>query len=166
MAHGGNLLHALLSQQEMSNSWIVDSGASDHMTGNMEFFKSLSTCTDSHTVRIANGSCSMVARYGTITLTSNIYLSSVLFVPDLKCNLLPVSKLVQDLRCTANFLNVSCVFQDSTSGKTIDSADLCVRLHLLKIDVSKRSLTKSTSNPLLSCSASVLNSNKDSEILL
>lgn len=134
------------------------------MTGYMEFFKSLSTCTDSHTVRIANGSCSMVARYGTITLTSNIYLSSVLFVPDLKCNLLSVSKLVQDLRCTD--LNVSCVFQDSTSGKTIDSADLCVRLHLLKIDVSKRSLTKSTSNPLLSCSASVLNSNKDSEILL
>lgn len=116
MAHGGNLSHALLSQQDLSNSWIVDSGASDHMT-DMKFFQSFRTCTDSHTVRIANGSCSKVARYGSITSTPNIYLSSVLFVPDLNCNLVSVSKLVQDLRCTAKFLNFSCVFQDSASGR-------------------------------------------------
>lgn len=57
MAHQGTISLALLSHVN-STPWIVDSGASDHMTGNLNLFQSFTPCTDSHAVRIANGSCS------------------------------------------------------------------------------------------------------------
>ena len=81
---------------------------------------------------IANGSRSRVAGTGTIHLSNTLTLHLVLFVPDLDCNLISVSRLNNDLHCETKFLAKSCVFQDLSSGKMIGSADLCAGLYLLK----------------------------------
>lgn len=105
----------LMSRHDLDNAWIIDSGASDHMTGNFSLFNSYSPCRDSHSIRIVNGSCSKVFGIGSIILSPHICLKSVLFVPDLNCNLLHVSQLNNDLQCCTNFSANSCAFQDLTS---------------------------------------------------
>lgn len=78
VVHQGKSSIALSTQHELSNSWIVDSRASYHMVGNLKFFAHFSSCKDSHTIRIVNGSYSHMAGYGSIQLTPNIFMKSVL----------------------------------------------------------------------------------------
>ncbi|KAL5741619.1 hypothetical protein ACOSP7_028351 [Xanthoceras sorbifolium] len=44
LAQKGNFLQALNMKKEKSSSWIVDSGASDHMTGDISVFKNYRPC--------------------------------------------------------------------------------------------------------------------------
>lgn len=62
----------LLVQQRLSNTWIVDSVALDHMIGNRSLLSSFSPCQGPLTVHIADGSCSKVAGIGTINLSKNL----------------------------------------------------------------------------------------------
>ena len=132
MAQKGNLPVALSSQIEKNTSWIVDSRASDHMTGNSTLFHNLRTCSENFFVKIVDGSVSEVIGIGTIPTNESLTLNSVLFVPKLTCNLLSVRKLTKDLKCQANFCSTRCDFQDLESGKTIGSAEECIGLYLLK----------------------------------
>ncbi|PON76782.1 hypothetical protein TorRG33x02_242210 [Trema orientale] len=45
VAEQGNFYTALSSQSKKNNSWIVDSGASDHITGNPSLFHTSKLCT-------------------------------------------------------------------------------------------------------------------------
>ena len=72
-----------------SAPWIIDSGASDHMTSFSNLFKSYSSCPGNQTIRIADGTFSPIA--GLIKISDTIELQSVLHVPNLACNLLSVS---------------------------------------------------------------------------
>ena len=60
----------------------MDSGASDHMTGDARIFSTFTTCDDSLKVRIADGSLSKVMGIGTVRVTDSITLTSVLLVPN------------------------------------------------------------------------------------
>ncbi|KAH9796154.1 retrovirus-related pol polyprotein from transposon RE1 [Citrus sinensis] len=107
---------------KVPDPWIIDSGATDHMTGCIHFFSSYAPSPDHFKVRIADGSLSVVAGMGTIKITPSIILKSVLHVPKLSCNLLSVSKITKDLNCVAHFSHSSCEFQDLISGRRIGSA--------------------------------------------
>lgn len=107
---------------KVPDPWIIDSGATDHMTGCIHFFSSYAPSPDHFKVRIADGSLSVVAGMGTIKITPSIILKSVLHVPKLSCNLLSVSQITKDLNCVANFSHSSCEFQDLISGRRIGSA--------------------------------------------
>ena len=112
--------------------WIVDSGASDHMTGDATIFSTYSPCPNNLTVRIADGSLSKVAGTGSVVLSRDLTLNSVLLVPNLDCNLLSISKLTKEKRCITNFSSTHCEFQDLDSGKTIGNAEECSGLYILK----------------------------------
>ncbi|RVX11271.1 Heat shock 70 kDa protein 17 [Vitis vinifera] len=111
--------------------WIVDTGASDHMTGDAAILQNYKPSNGHSSVHIADGSKSKIAGTGSIKLTKDLYLDSVLHVPNLDCNLLSISKLARDLQCVTKFYPNSCVFQDLKSGKMIGSAELCSGLYLL-----------------------------------
>ena len=93
VAQRGNNTLVFHAAKAPSTHWIVDSGASDHMTGNRSLLSTFSSCPSTLTVRIADGTCSTVAGTGTVQLSQNLTLHSVLFVPNLDCNLLSVSRL-------------------------------------------------------------------------
>ncbi|XP_071739152.1 uncharacterized protein [Rutidosis leptorrhynchoides] len=93
-----------------TSKWVIDSGASDHMTGNNHLYSDFNT--HSSYVTIANGTTSLVLGSGTINLTPSISLSSVLCLPNFSFNLLSVSKLTRDLNCVALLFPDSCIFQD------------------------------------------------------
>ena len=86
--------------------WIIDFGASDHMTNFSNSFSSYSLCSGNEKkIRIADGSFSPIAGKGLIKLSEKIDLKSVLHVPKLACNLLSVSKLSRDSNCRVIFLD-------------------------------------------------------------
>lgn len=83
--------------------WIIDSGASHHMTSSSNLFHTYSPCSGSNKIRIADASFSPIAGKGQINLTQSI---------DLESN------------CCVIFYDSYCEFQDRNSGKMIGSAKL------------------------------------------
>ncbi|RVW16372.1 hypothetical protein CK203_067829 [Vitis vinifera] len=63
LAHTSNELYAL-SCRFKSTPWIIDSGASDHMTNSSNMFESYSPCPGNKKVRIADGNFSPIAGKG------------------------------------------------------------------------------------------------------
>ncbi|KAK4254159.1 hypothetical protein QN277_020331 [Acacia crassicarpa] len=120
----GNFFKALAVIKGLctGNCWIIDSGASDHMTDDKTLFTSYTPITKGMTVRIADDSESVVTGIGTVKVSPELSLHSVLHVPKLKCNLLSVSQLAKEERCRVNFFATCCSFQDLLTGTTIGSA--------------------------------------------
>lgn len=140
LAQTGNNSKALTCRSKsLSVPWIIDSGASDHMTNCPQFFQTYSPCSGSEKVRIANGSYSSITGKGLVQLSNTISLKFVLHVPKLTCNLLSVSKLSKD----SSFLFEShCEFQEQSWGKMIGSAKLIDGLYYFDNDVSSNKTTQ------------------------
>ena len=102
--------------------WIIDSGASDHMTGQSQLFHPYLPSSGLNKVCIVDGSFSPIAGKGKIALTPTLTLSSVMHVPKLSCNLFSVSKFTETNNCVAKFFPSYYEFQDLGSGKTIGNA--------------------------------------------
>ena len=122
IAQRGNIKSSFLSQKLTGEGWIVDSGASDHMTGSAIVFCTYGKCVDDIRVTVADGTHSTVAGQGHIDLSS-LKLQNVLHVPFLQCNLLSVSKITKDLNCAVTFFPSHCVFQDLSLGRMIGNAE-------------------------------------------
>ena len=103
LAQKGNFSNAFIVNKQHSNPWIIDSRASDHITGDGTIFHEYNPCNEKYTVKIADGSLSKVVGIGSIRVTNDLNLNSVLHVPNLDCNLLSISKLTRDLHCEAKF---------------------------------------------------------------
>ena len=67
--------------------WIVDTGASNHMTRDSSILESLLPSSQ-FVISTANGSTSPIIREGSLTLTDPFTLDIVLVVPSLEYNLL------------------------------------------------------------------------------
>ncbi|GLT39324.1 hypothetical protein SLA2020_135220 [Shorea laevis] len=105
-----------------SFSWIIDSGASDHMTPHItNFIEKSPYCSP---VKIPNGSSLDVSHIGKVELPNDVTLENVLCVPQFTCNLLSVSKITEQLNCAVIFFPDFCVFQDLTSRKLIGMGKL------------------------------------------
>ena len=67
--------------------WIIDSGATDHMTGCSKLFSFYSPCAGNQKIKIADGNLSVIAGKGSIVISHTLVLHDVLHVPNLSCNL-------------------------------------------------------------------------------
>ena len=83
-----------------SSTWVIDSGATDHMTGNYSLFTTFQSHPSTSIVALAYGSTSCVLRSGTIHPTPLITLTSVLSLPQFSFNLISVSKVTRTLDCS------------------------------------------------------------------
>ena len=111
-----------LSSAALSNvDWIVDSGASDHVSCDRDKFVNFSTSFFKTVLLTADGETSKVVGIGSIPISSTVILENVLYVLTLSCNLLSVSKITRALNCTASFSSYMCLFQDNISLATIGS---------------------------------------------
>ena len=102
-----------------SSKWIIDSGATDHMTGNHHLFSSYAPYANPSSITIANGSYTRVLGSRNVTPTPSVSLSSVLNVPDLAFNLLSPSKLTRQLNCFISLFPDHCLIQDLTTKQII-----------------------------------------------
>jgi hypothetical protein len=89
-----------LKETSCSN-WILDSGASAHVTGQWSEFASYSPHPPMHeeTIQTADGTYQPVKGVGIVKYTLSIKLSSVLYAPSFPVSLVSMSSLVDDINC-------------------------------------------------------------------
>ena len=117
IAESGNPNKCLVSSS--SFEWVIDPGATDHMTGNSSLFSTFQSQPSPSTVTLADGSHSCVLGSGTIVPTPSIPLTSILSLPNFSFNLMSVSKLTRALMCYISFLPDFCLFQDLMTKQII-----------------------------------------------
>ena len=85
------------------NSWIIDLGASDHMTKESNFFLSYRPCSGKQKVQVADKKLTRVSGKGNVSLSLKSTLTYVLHVPKMFYNLLSINKLKKTCNCFSNF---------------------------------------------------------------
>ncbi|KAK2988057.1 hypothetical protein RJ640_001998 [Escallonia rubra] len=133
--NGGKALN--MSTLVTNNAWIIDSGATDHMTFDSRQVSTLKQSSQKF-VTTANGTLAPIVGEGHLTLTSNMNLDSVLVVSSLDYNLLSVSQITTALFCVVIFWPNFCVFKDICTGQTIGCGVRRGKLYYLDL-VSKSS---------------------------
>ena len=107
--NGGKVLN--ISTLVSNSAWIIDSGATDHMTFDSRQVSPLKSSSQ-HFVSTANGTSVPIIREESLSLTNTLNLDYVLVVPSLNYNLLSVSQITTALFCVVIFLPEFCVFKD------------------------------------------------------
>jgi len=97
--------------------WIVDSGATDHISHSPPTHNILDVQCDS--VGLPDGGQAKIKNIGSIKLSHELSLDKVLYVPKFRVNLLSVSKLTRALRCIVIFYPNFCIVQDMDTRRTI-----------------------------------------------
>jgi len=92
------------------------------MTGSLHMLSNYEPCDQDITIFMADGTKSFAKGKWT-TYIVGLTLKSLLYVPDLKGNMLSVSKLTKDKGCLVAFFQSYCVFLDLSSRKMIGSAE-------------------------------------------
>ncbi|XP_074314573.1 uncharacterized protein LOC141649792 [Silene latifolia] len=115
-------------------SWIVDTGASDHMTSSEEMLYDIKVLNKPIVIGLPDGTIKLVHKIGNIDLTKEIKLKNVLIVPDFKQNLLSVSRLIQHTPMVVLFTNKYCAFQDLSSKVPLALAEKRRGLYLLAFE--------------------------------
>uniref|UniRef100_A0A2N9EKK0 Integrase catalytic domain-containing protein n=1 Tax=Fagus sylvatica TaxID=28930 RepID=A0A2N9EKK0_FAGSY len=142
IASGNTCLHS-----SSSPSWVIDSGASDHMTGNSSLLSHTSSPCSPSFVTVANGTKTPVQGKGTVT-TSDLTLSDVLYLPEFPFNLLSVHKLTPALNYSVAFYPSHCEFQDLKTKRMIGEGFVKDRLYYFQpSSTSIPSALHSTNSP-------------------
>jgi len=105
--------HALKAASEnfQHSSWIIDTGATDHMVNSISYFTTISV-VESRYVKLPNGQLALITHIGTVRISQELTLHDVLCVPSFSFNLISVSKLIQTLHCCLIFLGSYCFMQN------------------------------------------------------
>ena len=118
VAQPGNA-SACLTHTSSLGPWILDSGASDHLSGNKDLFSSITTTSALPTITLANGSQTVAKGIGLALPLPSLPLTSVLYTPECPFNLISISKITRTLNCSITFSDKFVTLQDRSTGKTI-----------------------------------------------
>ncbi|RVX15733.1 hypothetical protein CK203_005488 [Vitis vinifera] len=110
---------AYLTHTSSLGPWILDSGASDHLSGNKDLFSSITTTSTLPTVTLANGSQTVAKGIGLALPLPSLPLTSVLYTPECPFNLISINKITRTLNCSITFSDKFVILQDRSTGKTI-----------------------------------------------
>ncbi|XP_074264291.1 uncharacterized protein LOC141586820 [Silene latifolia] len=120
-----------LNGNDLSSTWIIDTGASHHMSGCLKFFTNLRNIAPL-SVGLPNGDLTIATQSGDVYLSSRLILSNVLYAPNLNCNLISVSNLLIDTTLTIQFSHNFCLIQDRSSKTVIGAGEQVEGLYYLK----------------------------------
>lgn len=125
--------------------WVIDSGATDHMTSNKELLFDIQPLTTPFLVSLPNGykvkvTCTRSLHFLSFTL------HHVLYIPSFHYNLISVSKLISQLDCIVLFTKSSCILQAPSMKRPVEVGKLENGLYKL-LQISSNG---STSMPLTS----------------
>jgi transposase InsO family protein len=117
--NSGNLGLSLISAAERDyDGWIIDSGATDHMTYDPNDFTN-STPPRRTNIANANGVTYPVTGAGTVALSPSLSLSHTLLVPSLSNKLMSIGQVTEELDCCALIYPQFCLLQDILTKEII-----------------------------------------------
>ncbi|XP_019177669.1 PREDICTED: uncharacterized protein LOC109172881 [Ipomoea nil] len=113
-----------------ASTWILDSGATDHIACSIELFDEYYN-VEGDEVSLSNWSRIKVRNRGTVRLGHDLLLKDVMHIPTFHFNIVSVSKLLQDKSYSLTFSSEQCIIQ-KPHGMTIGLAEQERGLYLLK----------------------------------
>ncbi|XP_074302804.1 uncharacterized protein LOC141635314 [Silene latifolia] len=143
------------------NSWILDTGAIDHMCFNKASFSEFRYLDKPYSISLPNGQIVYIDTIGSVPLAPGFILQNVLYVPFFKINLLSISKISKQTGTTVSFTHDLCYLQDS-SKRLLVLGKNCNDLYLLQSDLNIADMSKSCHIPEILDVAPELNSTKHS----
>ncbi|KAK9673306.1 hypothetical protein RND81_12G159200 [Saponaria officinalis] len=127
------------------SSWILDTGASDHMCYNKNLFSDITAIPQPYVISLPNGHSITINSVGTAPLTPEISLHNVLFVPSFRYNLLSISKLAKQFNSVVSFTSNVCFMQGSSMKQPLILGTTHKDLYLLQPTSS--AISCSTTDP-------------------
>lgn len=123
----------ITSKYVNDDEWVVDSGATDHITHRIDILENRTKNNYERPVIIPNGDTVPVEGRGDYTLPGGDKIEAVLYIPKFKCNLLSVSRLSKDLQCAVTFFPDFCVMQGLRSKSLIGAGECRKGLYRMSI---------------------------------
>ncbi|XP_073268340.1 uncharacterized protein [Populus alba] len=111
------------SSPHNSFSWILDTGATDHMICSPLLFESIILPKTQNNVHLPNGQHVPILFTRTIRFSPDIILYNALYVPAFNINLISVSRLTAANIVGLFFLHTKCILQDLSKWKMIGLAE-------------------------------------------
>ena len=143
IVESGNSNKCLVSSS--SFEWVIDSGATYHMTCNSSLFSTFQSHPSTSSVTLADGSQSCVLGSGIIFPTPSLPLSTVLSLPNFSFNLISMAKLTRALKCNISIFPDFFLFQDLMTkqiiGRERESGDLYILYHAVPRPVACSGVT-------------------------
>lgn len=99
--------------------WILDSGATHHITGSKEKLCNLEKLSDCVKVDLPNGESVKVTHKGVVNLTSGVQLEGVMYVPSFTHNLVSIPKLIRENDCVMKFGGAYCIIYDKVTEEVM-----------------------------------------------
>ncbi|KAI4296906.1 hypothetical protein L6164_036825 [Bauhinia variegata] len=143
--HAGIVLSCNASIIPLNSTWILDSGATNHITCQFDAFTTYMPVSNWF-VSLPNGTNVQVTHIGTVALSSTLVLQHVLFVPSFSFNLISVSKLDKDSQCAFVVQTGFCYIKEPHGWKTIGLAREFEGLYHLVAPVMKNRGTSTNVN--------------------
>ncbi|XP_010497085.1 PREDICTED: uncharacterized protein LOC104774115 [Camelina sativa] len=115
---GASSSHEKVSGKYSTPSWVLDSGASHHLTGNFDILTNVRHM-EPVLVILADGRERISSQEGTVVLGSNLILKSVFYVEEFQSDLISVGQLMDENRCVVQMADQFLVIQDRASRMMI-----------------------------------------------
>ena len=123
--------------------WIIDLGATQHMTGKSKCLSKLKQMFGCQ-IGLPDGSQVMASQKGSSNLSKHIRLKNVLAAPGLKFDLISVSQLTDESKCNVLFTDKLCLIQDRISRMVIGTGERCKGLYYFKNGLPAQALKAGT----------------------
>ncbi|KAM1425821.1 hypothetical protein TB2_017749 [Malus domestica] len=128
-----NSFSAALASRKLANVWIIDSGATDHITNIKRYMHDFKEAVIPQFVSVANGTGVSVLGEGKVKLIDTNVESTALYVPSFPFQLLSVGRLTNSLNCDVIFSPFNVIFQDRITKKKIGEGMYKDGLYMLSL---------------------------------
>ena len=104
-----------MTGKRKNNKWIIDTGTSSYILESVEVLCDLREVIGC-LVGLPNGKHVIAIKDGSLNHDRSLRLENVFFVPNLKCNLISMSQLIDESNYIVQFTNDLCVIQATLCG--------------------------------------------------
>jgi len=113
--------------------WILDSGATDHVSCCIDNFLSYYPVIPVM-VKLPNGRNVRATHKGVVKISEKLFLQDVLYIPDFNYNLISVSRLVSNHNFELIFFSKYCIIQDIKTKERIGIVDVDAGLYVVSLE--------------------------------